>query len=128
MIIAADVVATNAVPSHLTRPVGVAATGDVAAAVGGAVDQALSRPGAKRMDRSFRQVFPSNFHVTTSGNFFNPALICTMMEMGIVRILFAIDFPFVANEDGMAWIPHMTICEEDKVKLLSGNAKRLLKI
>lgn len=92
------------------------------------IDQALSRPGAKRMDRSFRQVFSQNFHVTTSGNFSNPALLCTMMEMGIDRILFAIDYPFVANEDGMAWIPTMPICEEDKVKVLSGNARRLLKL
>lgn len=92
------------------------------------IDQALARPGAKRMSRSFREVFSSNFYVTTSGNFSNPALLCTMMEMGIDRILFAIDYPFVDNPDGMNWIPNMPICNEDKVKLLSGNAKRLLKL
>ena len=92
------------------------------------IDQALARPGAKRMSRGFREVFSSNFYVTTSGNFSNPALLCTMQEMGIDRILFAIDYPFVKNEDGMDWIPHMSICDEDKIKLLSGNAKRLLKL
>lgn len=92
------------------------------------IDQALARPGAKRMSRSFRQVFSENFHVTTSGNFSNPALLCTMMELGVDRILFAIDYPFVQNEDGMAWVPHMSVCEEDKAKILSGNAKRLLKL
>ena len=92
------------------------------------IDQALSRPGAKRMSRGFREVFSSNFYVTTSGNFSNPALLCTMQELGIDRILFAIDYPFVKNEDGMDWIPHMSICDEDKIKLLSGNAKRLLKL
>ncbi len=90
------------------------------------IDQALKRPGAKPMD--FRKVFSSNFHVTTSGNFSNPALLCTMMEIGIDRILFAIDFPFVENPDGMNWIPNLPICEEDKIKLLSGNAQRLLKL
>ncbi len=90
------------------------------------IDQALSRPGQKSM--SFRQVFSNNFYVTTSGNFSNPALLCTMMEMGIDRILFAIDYPFVNNEDGMEWIPNMPLCDEDKIKLLSGNAKRLLKL
>jgi predicted TIM-barrel fold metal-dependent hydrolase len=90
------------------------------------IDQALKRPGAKPM--SFRKVFSNNFYVTTSGNFSNPALLCTMMEMGIDRILFAIDYPFVMNEDGMEWIPNMPICEEDKIKLLSGNAMRLLKL
>ena len=90
------------------------------------IDQALSRPGAKPM--SFRKVFSNNFYVTTSGNFSNPALLCTMMEMGIDRILFAIDYPFVNNEDGMEWIPNMPLCDEDKIKLLSGNATRLLKL
>jgi predicted TIM-barrel fold metal-dependent hydrolase len=90
------------------------------------IDQALKRPGAKPLD--FRRVFSSNFHVTTSGNFSNPALLCTMMEIGIDRIMFAIDFPFVDNPDGMNWIPNMPICEEDKIKLLSGNARRLLKL
>ncbi len=90
------------------------------------IDQALSRPGQKSM--SFRQVFSNNFYVTTSGNFSNPALLCTMMEMGIDRILFAIDYPFVNNEEGMEWIPNMPLCDEDKIKLLSGNAKRLLKL
>ena len=51
-----------------------------------------------------------------------------MMEMGIDRILFAIDYPFVNNEEGMEWIPNMPLCDEDKIKLLSGNAKRLLKL
>jgi 2,3-dihydroxybenzoate decarboxylase len=90
------------------------------------IDQALSRPGAKPMN--FRKVFSNNFYVTTSGNFSNPALLCTMMEIGIDRILFAIDYPFVDNPLGMEWIPNMPICDEDKAKLLSGNAKRLLKL
>ena len=44
------------------------------------------------------------------------------------RILFAIDWPFVPNTLGTEWIPHIPLCEEDKVKLLSGNAKRLLRL
>jgi hypothetical protein len=32
------------------------------------------------------------FYITTSGNFSNPALLCCVMEMGIDRILFAVDF------------------------------------
>ena len=90
------------------------------------INQALSRPGHKTV--SFRDVFCSNFHITTSGNFSNPALLCCVMEMGIDRILFAIDYPFVENKPGVDWIDTIPLCDEDKVKLLSGNAKRLLKL
>jgi predicted TIM-barrel fold metal-dependent hydrolase len=90
------------------------------------VDNALARPGGKSM--SFREIFCEHFYITTSGNFSNPALLCCVQEMGIDRILFAIDWPFVPNQLGTDWIEHMPLCEEDKIKILSGNAKRLLRM
>ncbi len=62
------------------------------------IDQALARPGQKSM--SFRDIFCSNFYITTSGNFSNPALLCCVMEMGVDHILFAVDWPFVAEPAG----------------------------
>jgi predicted TIM-barrel fold metal-dependent hydrolase len=90
------------------------------------VDHALARPGAKTL--SFRKAFCEHFYITTSGNFSNPALLCCVMEMGIDRILFAVDWPFVANKPAVQWIDTMPLCEEDKVKILSGNAKRLFRL
>jgi 2,3-dihydroxybenzoate decarboxylase len=48
------------------------------------------------------------------------------MEMGIDRVLFAVDWPFVDNKPATAWIDTVPLCDEDKVKLLSGNARRIL--
>ena len=90
------------------------------------IDQALSRPGGKAL--SFRDVFCNHFYLTTSGNFSNPALLCCVQEMGVDRIMFAIDWPFVANPLGTKWMETVPLCEEDKVKILSGNAKRLLRM
>jgi 2,3-dihydroxybenzoate decarboxylase len=77
---------------------------------------------------SFRDVFSKNFYITTSGNFSNPALLCCMMEMGIDRILFSVDYPFVANPPATRWMESVPLCHEDKAKILSGNAMRLLRI
>ena len=90
------------------------------------IDQALSRPGGKAL--SFRDVFCNHFYLTTSGNFSNPALLCCVQEMGVDRIMFAVDWPFVANPLGTKWMETVPLCEEDKVKILSGNAKRLLRM
>jgi 2,3-dihydroxybenzoate decarboxylase len=90
------------------------------------IDHALSRPGQKSM--SFRDIFCGHFYVTTSGNFSNPALLCCLMELGVDRILFSVDWPFVANPPAVRWIESAPICDEDKVKILSGNAKRLLRL
>ena len=91
------------------------------------IDQSLSRPGASRK-LSFRDVFSKHFYLTTSGNFSNPALLCCVQEMGVDRILFAIDWPFVANPLGTEWIDTIPLCEEDKIKILCGNAQRLLRM
>src|SRR6266568_4493137 len=78
--------------------------------------------------KSFRDVFCEHFYVTTSGFFSNPALLCCVMEMGIDRILFSVDYPFVDNPPGTKWTETLPLCAEDKEKLLNGNAKRLLKL
>jgi 2,3-dihydroxybenzoate decarboxylase len=90
------------------------------------VDQALSRPGNEGL--SFRDVFCEHFYVTTSGNFSNPALMCAVMELGVDRILFSVDWPFVSNALGTAWMDNVPLCREDRVKILGGNAKHLLRL
>jgi predicted TIM-barrel fold metal-dependent hydrolase len=90
------------------------------------IDTTLKRPGGKAAN--FRDIFCNNFYVTTSGNFSNPALLCCVMEMGIDRILFAVDWPFVPNPPATKWMESVPLCDEDKAKILSGNAKRLLRM
>jgi predicted TIM-barrel fold metal-dependent hydrolase len=90
------------------------------------IDQALARPGQKSI--SFRDIFCGNFYITTSGNFSNPALLCCIMEMGIDHILFAVDWPFVMNPPAAQWMETVPLCDEDKAKILSGNARRLLRM
>ena len=91
------------------------------------IDSALKRPGQKPL--SFRDIFSKNFYLTTSGFFSNPALLCCVMEMGVDHILFAVDWPFVADSrPAVDWMSGAPLSDEDKAKILSGNAKRLLKL
>lgn len=85
-----------------------------------------ARPGSKSL--AFRDIFCSHFHVTTSGNFSDPALLCSVMEMGADRILFSVDWPFIENAPGTAWMEQVPLGPGDREKILSGNAKRLLKM
>jgi len=76
----------------------------------------------------FRDVFCEHFYITTSGFFSDPALLCCVMEMGIDHILFSVDYPFVDNPPGTAWMERVPLCADDRRKILSGNAERLLKM
>jgi len=91
------------------------------------IDHALSRPGNAPV--SFRERFCKHFYVTTSGFFSDPAMLCCVQEMGVDRILFAVDWPFVdSSKLGVQWMERIALSAEDKEKILSGNSKRLLKM
>jgi predicted TIM-barrel fold metal-dependent hydrolase len=90
------------------------------------ITNALARPGQKSVN--FRDVFCGNFYITTSGFFSDPALLCCVQEMGVDRILFAVDYPFEANPPGPRWLERVPLCDEDKAKIASGNARRLLRM
>jgi 2,3-dihydroxybenzoate decarboxylase len=48
--------------------------------------------------------------------------------MGIDRVLFSVDWPFVENLPGMRWMDAVPLSEEDKQKMFNANARRLLKM
>ncbi|HYR37343.1 MAG TPA: amidohydrolase family protein [Burkholderiales bacterium] len=90
------------------------------------IDMALQRQGNR--PTPFRETFREHFWITTSGNFSTPALLCCVLEMGVDRILFSVDYPFVPNPPGVRWMDHVPLGPDDRQKILNGNAKRLLKI
>jgi predicted TIM-barrel fold metal-dependent hydrolase len=69
-----------------------------------------------------------NLLVTTSGNWFEPAFVCTMMALGIDNILFAIDWPFEANTVGTDYLARLPINDHDKAKIAHLNAERVLRM
>lgn len=93
------------------------------------IDAGVSRaPTGERAGMAFRDTFCEHFWITTSGNFSTSALMCSIMEMGTDRILFGIDYPYVENAPGTKWMDELPINAEDKAKIYSGNAKKLLKM
>ncbi|MGE3246674.1 MAG: amidohydrolase family protein, partial [Beijerinckiaceae bacterium] len=90
------------------------------------IDQALSRPGHSTIH--FRETFTKHFWITTSGHFSTPALVASMMELSADKIMFAVDWPFVANKPAMDWIETLQISPGDRKKILSENATALLKL
>jgi predicted TIM-barrel fold metal-dependent hydrolase len=90
------------------------------------INHSLSREG--KSGKSFREYFCEHFYVTTSGFFSTPALVCCASEIGIDRIMFSVDYPFIDNQMGARWLDQIPFCDEDKEKLMNGNVRRLLKM
>ena len=89
------------------------------------IDESLNR-GANKI--AFKDIFCEHFHITTSGHFSTPALICSILEMGIDRVLFSVDYPYVDSLPGMKWMETVPLSKEDKEKMFNGNARRLLRM
>jgi 2,3-dihydroxybenzoate decarboxylase len=90
------------------------------------IDESLNRPGGKPI--AFKKIFTEHFWITTSGHFSTPALMCSLLELGIDRILFSVDWPYVDNQPGMDWMDRVPLSSEDKEKMFNRNARKLLKL
>jgi predicted TIM-barrel fold metal-dependent hydrolase len=92
------------------------------------VDYSFKRPGNKP-GLDFRKLFTEHFYITTSGNFSDPALLCSVQEMGMDRVLFSIDYPFVPNDGAwLKWAQNTSFSAADRAKIIGGNAAKLLKL
>ena len=78
------------------------------------------------LPRPVREYFGEHFYLTTSGFFTLPPLLCALMVVGADRILFAVDYPYSANEQGRALLDAMPLAPADCEKIAHGNAERLL--
>jgi len=72
--------------------------------------------------------FRKHFHLTTSGNFSTPALVNAVTEMGAERVMFSVDWPFEAVDEGCAWFDKAEIGETDRKKIGRDNAVKLFKL
>ena len=85
-------------------------------------------PAGKGLKRLPSEYIKSQFHVTTSGFFSYPALLCTLLELGADRIMFAVDYPMDDNEAGVEWLKNCSISPDDLQKIAHKNAEKLFGI
>jgi 2,3-dihydroxybenzoate decarboxylase len=80
------------------------------------------------MPRAFADYYREHFWLTTSGSFSNPALTCAIAEMGVERILFSVDWPFMDNKAGRQWLDAAPLSDRDRALIFGANARKLLKL
>ena len=66
-----------------------------------------------------------NFYVTTSGTFRTQGLLHTISEIGVDRVLFAVDYPYESMSEITQWFDGCAISPNDKRAIACGNARRL---
>ena len=69
-----------------------------------------------------------NFHVTTSGMFTYPPLLCLLLVIGADRVMFSVDYPFSSNTVGRKFLDNLALCPEDLEKITHRNAEKLFRL
>jgi len=87
--------------------------------------KAAARRGLKRTPLEYLR---DNLLVTTSGNWYEPAFLCTLLALGADNILFAVDWPYEANTAGIGFLKKLSLSDADREKIAHGNAERILRM
>lgn len=87
--------------------------------------RAAARRGLKKTPLEYIR---DNLVVTTSGNWYEPALVCTILALGVDNIMFAADWPYEPNKTAMDFLNKVSISDIDREKIAHLNAERILKM
>jgi predicted TIM-barrel fold metal-dependent hydrolase len=85
-------------------------------------------PRSYRTEKRLQDYLSNNIWVTTSGNFFDQALITAVLTVGADHILFASDYPYEMATDAARWIERAPISERDRRKICYTNAAGLFRL
>ena len=80
------------------------------------------------LDRTIGEVVRQNTWITPSGMFTQAQLRFCIDTVGADRILYAVDYPFIKNDDAATFLEQADLPEEAKEAIAHGNAERLLQL
>jgi predicted TIM-barrel fold metal-dependent hydrolase len=93
------------------------------------IDWAYVRPfdpeARPKLEKRPGEYLKHNVFVTTSGNYYTPAFMCTYAAMGIDRILLGTDYPYEDTQECMKFLEQLPISEEEKELVYFRNAGKL---
>jgi len=90
------------------------------------IDRSMARDA--KLPQSFTDYMRQHFWITTSGAFSNSALTCSIAEMGIEKVIFSVDWPYVSNVKGREFLDAAPLSDEQRRLIASENVRRLLKL
>ncbi len=85
-------------------------------------------PAAKHLQRRVTDYFLQQMYVTPSGMFTLPPFLLTLQIMGADRIMYSVDYPYIAGDNARTFLETAPISPADKEKIAHGNAEKVLKL
>jgi predicted TIM-barrel fold metal-dependent hydrolase len=81
-----------------------------------------------KLERSVSEYLQQNVHYTFGGFNFTPTFLNLLLEVGVARIMFSTDYPYVPMVEARSFLQHLPVSDDDRSRIAHGNAERLLKL
>ncbi|MDI3468447.1 MAG: 2-amino-3-carboxymuconate-6-semialdehyde decarboxylase [Pseudolabrys sp.] len=85
-------------------------------------------PQLTELSRPFSDYLRQNVHYTFGGFNFTPTFLNLLLEIGVDRIMFSVDYPYGSMEEAMSFLRHLPVNELDRERIAHGNAENLFKL
>ena len=79
-----------------------------------------------KLERSMSSYLRENINYTFSGLNYTQTFLDLFLQVGVDRIMFSTDYPFIPMEDTRKFLDQLPVSTADKEKIAHGNAERLL--
>lgn len=94
----------------------------------GWLEPAISGEERPKCVKKPSEYIKTNFIVTTSGIFFQPAFLCVYLALGADQIAFAVDHPYADSERASRFMEEIPICDKDREKICHLNAETIFNL
>ncbi|GCE03444.1 amidohydrolase family protein [Dictyobacter aurantiacus] len=79
-----------------------------------------------KLQRPVSSYLRENVYYTISGFNFLPSFLTMLLEIGVERIMFSADYPFVSMEQAQTFLAQLPLSPADKARIAHVNAERVL--
>lgn len=80
---------------------------------------------ATKLQRSLGDYLRQNVHYTFAGFNFTATFLNLLLEVGVDRIMFSVDYPYGSMADAHAFLKQLPVSAADRARIAHGNAERL---
>ncbi len=81
-----------------------------------------------KLDRTVADYLRQNVHYTFGGFNFMPTFLNLLLEVGVDRIMFSVDYPYCSMQESRTFLQHLPVSDIDRERIANGNADRLLRL
>ena len=79
-----------------------------------------------KLDRPLGAYLRENVHYTFGGFNYAATFLNLLLEVGVGRIMFSVDYPYGSMAEAREFLQHLPISEPDRERIAHGNAEKLL--